>query len=133
MSDLTINWLYILCASVGITGIIQWAKALLKNPKNVWSYFSPFLSFCGAVLLSNLDITHWKQVVMNTLLVLATSQLGYNLLMQPIKKLLGIPEVVATTNTPVIPEKIIPHTETGSQGFSLPLSEAKENKEPPVV
>jgi len=92
MTEFNINWLYILCASVGITGLIQWAKGIAKDPKNIWSYFSPFLSIGGAILLSNFDIVHWKNIVMNSLLVLATSQISYDLLMKPVKKFLGIPE-----------------------------------------
>jgi hypothetical protein len=82
------DWQYLLVASFGVTGIIQWIKGIVKDPLNPWNYISPFLCFAGAVLVNG----GWQNIVMNTVLVLSLSQLGYNVLVQPIKKFLGIPD-----------------------------------------
>ena len=89
ITSLNVNWQFILFVSFGVTGIIQWLKALVKDPTNLWGYISPALCVGGAFLIDG----SWEQIVMNSVLILSVSQLGYDVLVKPIKKLLGVPEI----------------------------------------
>ena len=88
MELLQVDWQYILIASFAVTGVIQWLKSVITNPTNVWGYLSPIICV-GVSLLVN---GGWMQVIYNTIIILAVSQLGYDVLVKPIKKFLGVIE-----------------------------------------
>lgn len=107
-----VDWQYILVASFGVTGIIQWLKGIVKDPKSIWSYISPFLCIGGAFLING----GWQNIVLNSILVLSVSQLGYDVLVKPIKKILGVPETIKETKSIEEPTGITIVPEAMQQG-----------------
>lgn len=99
--EFKVDWQFLLLASFGVTGIIQWVKGIVKDPKNPWSYVAPVLCAGMGILMNG----GFKDVIMNSVLILSVSQLGYDVLVKPVKKLLGVAEEPVTTS-PVI--KIAP-------------------------
>ena len=86
---MNIDWQFVLFASFSVTGIIQWLKGIVRDPSNLWGYISPILCFGMAYLINGT----WQQIIMNTTLVLCVSQLGYDILVKPIKRILGVPDI----------------------------------------
>jgi len=85
-----IDWQFLVIASFSVTGVIQWLKGIVRDAKNPWSYIAPFLCFGIAFLVNG----GYQSMIMNTVLILSISQLGYDVLVKPVKRLLGVQEII---------------------------------------
>lgn len=84
--NVQIDWGYVVSAAVIAVGIVQWMKGLLKRfPSWVWSAIIPAVS-TGVAFAADGGV--W-QIATNALAVWAICQLGYELILQNIGKMIG--------------------------------------------
>lgn len=78
---MSLDFTYIVGASIGVVGVLEWAKGFAifsKLPAWVWRAVSPFA--CAGVGIAGGG--EWPQMATNAILLLAVSQIGYPVLIQ---------------------------------------------------
>ena len=82
-----IDWMLLLGCSAGAIGLIEWAKTFDKEEKLKWLYkLMPLVTSVGiglAVTMQNFEV---GQFVVNSLIILSFSVLGYTTIVNFVKK-----------------------------------------------
>ena len=75
--------------AVIVVGIMQWAKNILpKVPPKAWAFILPVVSF-GAAVAGAVKGNDFSGILWNGAGIWAVAQVGYELIVQSIKKKLG--------------------------------------------
>ncbi len=83
--NITINWAYLIAAAFGVAGVMEYAKGFAPAaPSWLWRASLP-VACVGVALVGDGGI--W-QAATNAVIILAVSQLCYDLVIQTVRKLL---------------------------------------------
>lgn len=86
---ISIDWTYIAAASFGVVGVIEYVKGFFKEiPSAVWRAVMPLV--CAGVAIAGGGTAF--QTATNGVLILATSQIGYESLIGIAKQKLNLPQ-----------------------------------------
>lgn len=82
---IAINWMLVIGGAVGIVGIMEYVKGFFTNvPKIVMRLILPVICFFVAFLTNG----GWAQIGLNAVIMLAVAQIGYDVIVSTIKKLI---------------------------------------------
>ncbi len=80
-----VQWGIVIASAIGVVGVMEWAKGWFASPKKwLTRVLLPILAFVIALFSDG----SWGQIGINTALIWAIGQIGYDLIIASVKKLI---------------------------------------------